>query len=83
MRRQIVITMYSNIEYSVLKTPISERDYSVRHKLLLFLQTWNKACVKIRIKVIISLYKNKNKKTKERKKQEKKQNHIDMIKPSV
>ena len=39
MRRQIVITMYSNIEYSVLKTPISERDYSVRPKLLLFLQT--------------------------------------------
>ena len=36
MRRQIVITTYSNIEYSLLKTPISERDYSVRPKLFVF-----------------------------------------------
>ena len=39
MRTQIAITMYNNIKYSLFKTPISERDYSVRPKLLLFLQT--------------------------------------------
>ena len=39
MRRQIVITMQNKIKYSLFKTPISERDYSVRPKLLLFLQT--------------------------------------------
>ena len=39
MRRQIVITMHNNIKYLLFKTLISERDYSVRPKLLLFLQT--------------------------------------------